>query len=546
MHERVVRVAAPDTDEGIGFDITRNRLPALLRVHAAVTGELDEQLVLRHLTDAARELAGGDYAAAALVGDDGQVAEFVYSGVGPDTARLIGKFPQGHGLLGLLINHPAPIRLAEARDHPAAAGLPRHHPVIAGFLGVPIRVRNRVVGSLYVAGRAPGRFSAEDEQFVVALAAVAGVALDGARLHREHERHRRWLATSSEVARRLFTGIDARPLEMVLCHAMRAAEADFATVVLPAGHGHLVVEAVAGTLAAPLLGAVVDAEGSLEEDVLKSGTPLRSDKGAAGLPEPGPAMVVPLLTGNGDAGVIAVGRQASGKSFTEADVAHLAAFAGHAGQSLEIDQVHADEQTRLLIEDGDRIRADLHDHVIQELFAIGLGLQGLAPMQERLDTRRRINGYVVRLDAAIRRIRSTIYDTPLRTHDSSTVQERLLAVVDDESSANGLPVRLQFTGQLNHSVPPELADHVVAVAREALSNVVRHAHATKATVRVGVVDDVVTVEVVDDGRGIGPSISTRANGLTNMRRRAENNGGTLDLATPAGGGTHLTWAARVP
>ncbi|WP_186763205.1 sensor histidine kinase [Lentzea tibetensis] len=524
--------------------MSRNRFPALLRAHAALTGELDPQRVLRYLADIARELVHAEYGAAALVGDDGGIDEFVYAGVAADVAQQIGNPPAGHGILGLLTNHPTPMRLPDAGAHPAAKGFPQHHPEIAGFLGVPIRVRNRVAGSLYVADRARGRFSAEDEQVVVALAVVGGVALDNARLHHEYERHRRWLAASTEVARRLFTGTDPRPLEMVLHHAQLAADADFATIALPVRHGQLVVEAALGMLAAPLVGTVVELSGSLEERVLRSGTPLRAAYAAAAMPrEAGPVMAVPLSAGDGDVAVLGLGRARGQRSFTDADLDHLTAFARHAGEALEINQGHFDQQTRLLIEDSDRIRADLHDHVIQELFAIGMGLQGLAPLQEKADSRMRINGYVVRLDTAIRRIRSTIYDTPLHHHDDAGLQQRLLDVVEDESSANGPPVQLRFAGQLNQSVPPALVEHVVAVAREALSNIVRHAHASRASLSVGVLDGLVTVEIVDDGRGIGTT--TRANGLANMRRRAETHGGTLSVAAPEGGGTHLIWTARV-
>ena len=252
---------------------------------------------------------------------------------------------------------------------------------------------------------------------------------------------------------------------------------------------------------------------------------------------------VPLVSPDGNVwGALLVGRRTGGVVFIEHDLTLLAGFASHAGIAVAMDQARADREALLVSADHDRIAADLHDHVIQELFATGMGLQSLVP-QARPEHQQRLLGHVDSIDATIRRIRTTIFQV---THPASTdsgLRNQLMTVLENEQPALGMTAHIDFSGHLDLGLPPALIQDAVAVVREALSNVARHANASNAKVVVDLTDGVLTLEVIDDGVGI--KNTGRSSGMANMRRRAEVNGGTLDLSVPPGGGTHLRWTAKV-
>jgi signal transduction histidine kinase len=537
---------------------SQGRLRALLRANAAVASDLSLPVVLRQIVSAARELVGARYAALGVIGRNGSLEQFVHVGMDADAVSRIGGLPTGRGILGELITHPEPLRLADLHEHPASAGFPEHHPPMGSFLGVPIRVRNQIYGNLYLTERAHGEFSDEDEQLITALASTAGNAIENARLFEEASQHRHWLAASTEVTQQLFAATADQPLELVLRLAVQGAQADLANLVLPVGgdpKNGWSVRTAAGVLADTVTGQGVD-DGSALGQVIESGKPLLVDDcaalvGGAGIysqPElgigVGSMVCAPLLTGEQVVGVLSVGRIIGRARFTETDMDQLAVFAGHAGLALELDRARADRDALARVEDHDRIAADLHDHVIQELFATGMGLEGRVHTVPRPEHRQRLLGYVDAIDNTIRRIRATIFELQTdRQPDVPGLREALLAVSQDETAALGFTPRLEYKGLLD-TIPLDLAEDVVAVVREALSNTARHAHASRVSVRVCSADEVVTVEVTDDGDGIGSAI--RSSGLTNLRRRAEARGGTLELSTPAGGGTSLHWNARLP
>jgi signal transduction histidine kinase len=529
----------------------QGRLRALIRANATVVRELRLKPVLRHTVEAARELVGARYAALGIVGPNGRLEEFVHVGMDDGTVDRVGHLPDGHGILGLLITHPEPIRLTDLHAHPAAVGFPPHHPPMVSFLGVPIRVRDQVYGNLYLTESARGEFTEEDEQLIVALAASAGVAIENARLYEESEQRRLWLAASSEVTQELFAEHSEPPLELVLRHAARGAGADIATLVLPTEGGHWHVGAATGPKTEQIVGHVVNLTHSMVGGVISSGKPVLISDYEAQLGrvedldlEIGSAMGAPLLDADDCVvGAVTVARLPGRVTFREEDLEQLAGFSGHVGIAMSLERARSDRESMRILADHDRIAADLHDHVIQELFAVGMGLQGLLRNLTRPEERARILGYVDALDATISRIRTTIFQVKSDREREDTLQRRLLRVIEEHTPGLGFHPEVNLNGPLNLGVPAELADDIVAVVRETVSNIARHANASTARIRVSLVGELVTIDAVDDGGGIGNLEHT--SGLSNLRRRAEAHAGVLHLDEPPGGGTHLRWTGRV-
>ena len=480
--------------------VTQSRLRRLLHTHAVVAGELNLHAVLQHVVTAARELVECRYAALGVIGEHGELDEFVHAGMDGDTVEGIGELPHGRGLLGLLVTHPVPVRLADLATHPAAAGFPPHHPDMDSFLGVPIRIRDRVFGNLYLTGSANGRFSTEDEQLAVALAASAGVAIDNVRLHQESEQRHRWLTASAAMTRQLFAQQDGHPLDMVLKAAQQAADADFAVLALLTAPAQLRIEATSGVLTDEMLAGM---DTTAAARVACSGVPtvvaLPVGPEAADAPARiGSVVVVPLQAGERTVGTLSVGRLTGRPSFTDADMNHLAGFGRHAAVAMELGRVHADQQVQRISDDHDRIGLALNNHVIQRLFAVSLGLQGLLATNKAPEFQSRVNGYVDVLDTTISHIRADVYDvdvTPGR-HVLS-LQNQVLTAVDDHTTSAGFPATVTFKGQLGRAIPSTLADDVVAAVRDALTTIAGHTDATRAELRVDIAGDLIAVDCVD-------------------------------------------------
>jgi two-component system, NarL family, sensor histidine kinase DevS len=529
----------------------QGRLRGLLRANAAVAAELSLPVVLRRIVEAARELLNARYAALGVIGRDGVLEQFVHAGMDDETAAEIGGLPRGRGILGLLISAPVPIRLADLARHPASAGFPAGHPPMRAFLGVPVRAGDEVFGNLYLTERADGgEFTAEDEELAVALAAAAGGAIANARRFTESEQRRRWLAASAELTPLLLSAEATRPYELVVQHAATAAEADFASLLLPHGTGEARVAAVAGPAAAELAGRTVPLEESLAGRAILTGKPFLAQDYLSGEPaiplsaEAGPVMAVPLTAGEQVLGALVLGRLAARPGFTDASLQMAASFAAQAAVAVELSRARADQIALARMEDHDRIAADLHDHVIGELFALGMSLQGLAGRAGQAGDAERLSGYVDRIDGIISKIRASIFQIQPRHHDDPAgLQDQLAELAAEHTPQLGFAPALRFAGPVDSSVDASLAADILAVTREALSNCARHARATTAGIAVTAANGVITVEVTDNGRGIGTP--ARSSGLANMRHRAQRNAGTLQITTPPGGGTQLTWTARL-
>jgi signal transduction histidine kinase len=528
----------------------QGRLRGLLRANAAVAADLSLPVVLRRIVAVARDLVGARYAALGVIGRDGLLEQFVHEGMDDDLVERIGELPRGRGILGLLISDPVPIRLGDLAAHPASAGFPPGHPPMGAFLGVPIRAGEEVFGNLYLTERLRGgEFTAEDEELAVALAAAAGGAIANARRFSESEQRRRWLAASGELIPLLLSEQASQPYQLIVQHAATAAEADFASLVLPHGPDEAIVTAVAGLMADELAGRTVPLHQSLSGQVILTGKPiLASDYLSEGSAitlslQLGPMMLLPLAAGEQVLGALILGRVAARPGFTDASLQMAASFAGQTAVALELSRARADQIALATMEDHDRIAADLHDHVIQELFALGMGLQSMAGRIARAADAERMSGYVDSIDDVIKKIRASIFQLQSRQHGQPGLQAQLIELLHQHTPQLGFAVSIRFAGPIDVGVDTSLASDILAVTREALSNCARHADATIADIAVTVHDGQITLEITDNGRGIGTP--ARSSGLANMRQRAERHAGTLHVTTPAGGGTQLTWTARL-
>lgn len=535
------------------------RQARLLDAVLQVTEGLDLSTGLQRIVSAAANLVEARYGALGVLREDGSgLAEFVHTGLDPDTARRIGHLPEGRGILGVLIDEPRPLRLRRLSDHPASVGFPPEHPLMVSFLGTPIRVRGQVFGNLYLTDKESAEeFTQDDEDLVVGLAAVAGAAIENARLYEQSRRREQWLDALRRVSVTMLEseGPD-RALEEIARAARALVEADVVTIAVPDSDDGFVVSAADGMMAERLRGVRFPASGSLTQEALSRRAPVVVDDAAS---EPhvhqplvalgafGPTMLVPLTAGSKGFGTITLANARGRHAFGEAHLRLVETFARQASLALEREQ-HRRALARLqLLEDRERIARDLHDTVIQQLFALGLDLESTAA---RLDAvapaaARRLETAVATLDDTIREIRSTIFAVR-RPH--SGLVERVTDVAGRSAETLGFAPAVQVdTAPGAAEVPDDLVDDLVAVLREALSNVARHADANQVHVTVSVAADLL-LRVADDGAGLGAA-QQRATpdsgyGLGNMRARAEAHGGGFTIEAAPGGGTVLEW--RVP
>jgi len=535
-------------DSADDVQAAQGRLRGLLRANALVAGELSLPVVLRQIVAAARDLVGARYAALGVLGRDGELEQFVHAGMDEELVGRIGELPRGRGILGLLIRKPVPLRLADLSGHPASAGFPPGHPPMTGFLGVPVRIGEEVFGNLYLTERARGgEFTADDEQLAIALAAAAGAAIANARRFAESEQRRRWLDASAELAPLLLSGTAVQPHALITRLAAAAADADFGTLAVPHGSDQVIVTGVTGELAAGMMNQIEALADSLAGQAICTGKPsLVTGEGcqaaAAALGTgTGPLIIVPLAAGEQVRGALMLGRVAARPGYTGTDLDMAAAFAGHAAVAMELARARADQITLAQAEDHDRIAGDLHDHVIQDLFAFGMRLQGHAARTDPA-TAERVNGYADTVDEIIKKIRTSIFGLHQPRAAPAGLPARVMEIIEEHTAQLGFTPGIRFAGPLDPSPDEALAHDILAVTREALSNCARHAHATALTISLVLQDGLITLDITDNGRGLGTA--ARSSGLSSMRRRAESNGGTFQLTTPVHGGTHLAWTAR--
>ena len=552
-HLSIERLMAQLVDQAGQILSAQHRIQRLLEANRTIVSELSLPAVLRQIVESARQTAGARYAALGVIGSDGLLEEFIHVGMDDTTVAAIGDLPKGRGLLGALIEHPEPIRLPSITDDSRSAGFPPGHPPMTTFLGVPIRNRDQIFGNLYLTNRLDGNeFTAEDEELISALAATASIAIENARLYEESRQRQEWLRASGEISRNLLLSedTDIDTLRRIAVSVKRLAAADVVSVVLPllSGDGELEVVMAVGIGQEDLSGlryppadtiawhAMHEGRGLIVQDVDRQSGVFLHLRQAVPVTQ---VMAVPLIGESGARGALIAGRIGRHTTFTAADLDMAETFAGQATIALELADARAAQQQLAALEDRDRIARDLHDHVIQRLFAVGLSLQGMAAKANESAIRERLAQAVEELDETISQIRTTIFDL----HDTipdNRLRSRVKAVVEELEPVLGVQLELTWSGPLDTLVDSSLITDVEAVVREALTNVARHAQASTLRVTIGADTDQLTVDVSDDGVGLRDN--RRRSGLANLRNRADSRGGTLTLENQEQGGLRLRWS----
>jgi len=539
----------------------QERLTALLDAVMAVTADLELSEVLTRIVRSGCELVDAKYGAMGVLGPDREhLVEFVSRGLTEEEGEAIGDLPSGRGVLGLLIHEPRPVRLRDIASHPDSYGFPPNHPPMHSFLGTPVRIRDEVFGNLYMTEKqGASEFTFDDEAILVALAAAAGIAIENARQYEWSRRQRRWLQTTGDVTQLLFEGRgEGSAMDILAKRTRELSQAQLAMVALYDEENDLVVKAVrcgessdAVERAKNSLGAVLH-KGHWREIVTarepvllltRPGDPMVDNLSAEvrELGESdlhGPTALLPIIVGDHEIGVLAVAWAVNAETFVENVVPLLAALAQQMGLALVAGRSQRDRSRLAMLEDRERIARDMHDLVIQRLFATGLSLQAAGRQTQAPTVATRLSEAVDELDAAIKDIRHTIFELH-RERPTRELRAEIVDLVQGYTESLGFTPLLVMDGPLDE-LAGDLEADLVAVIREGLANVARHACAASVTVRVRS-DDGIQIEVADDGVGVRSNVVE--SGLDNLRQRAESHSGSLTLRPRSPHGTTLLWQA---
>ncbi|GFJ81671.1 hypothetical protein Phou_058510 [Phytohabitans houttuyneae] len=415
------------------------------------------------------------------------------------------------------------------------------------FLGTPIRIRDQIFGNLYLAEKqGAAEFTQDDEEIAVALAAAAGVAIENARLFATAHRRERWLAATAEITNVLLGQVNrTSALQLVARRAREVAEAQLVLVLLADEEtGQLTVEVVDGPAPELTRAVVSQADSAFAKAVSGAGYVVVDDLGkAAAWPSSvstGPALITPLAAADTLHGVLVVAYPGDASTRPE-DIPMLRTFAGQAALALERARAQDEREQLLLLEDRERIARDLHDVVIQRLFATGLQLQTAAQLATRPDVAQRISGAVDDLDTTIRDIRTAIFE--LRTPANAALRTEIRDLVAGAAQSLGFRPELRLSGPVDSAVPDDVRPDLLAVIRETLSNAARHAHATAVQVGVEAGDGRLTVIVFDDGVGLADA--EPSGGLVNLHDRAQLHGGEFAAMPGDPAGTRIVWSVPI-
>ncbi|MDJ0468247.1 MULTISPECIES: GAF domain-containing sensor histidine kinase [Nocardiaceae] len=536
----------------------RVQADGLLDAMFVITSGLDLEVTLRSIVESAVNLVGARYGALGVRGDGHDLKAFIHHGMDEDVREAIGHLPTGRGVLGLLIDQPHVLRLDDLSAHPEAVGFPPNHPPMKSFLGVPIRVRDEVFGNLYLTEKKDGaQFTEDDEVVTRALASAAGIAIENAHLYEESRIRQSWMEAMRDIGTELLAGSDIdEVLHMVSRRALHLTRADTAFIAVPADadqHADVVsrlnISVAEGHDSDALVGSLIPIEGSSSGAAYRLRTATRKENLDYGPNEHvadtfGPALISPLRVADGVRGVLVTLRRKGAPVFNDSQLDLISSFADQAALVMQM----ADTTRRMheldVLADRDRIARDLHDHVIQRIFAAGLSLQSTLQKTELHDIRQRLARTIDDLQDTVQDIRTTIFDLQSATHSTTRLRQRVNGAVLELTE--NVPIRavVRMFGPLS-VIDSSLADHAVAVIREAVSNVVHHARADTVNVTLAVGDDL-RIEVSDDGIGLAEDV-TRS-GLANLEARAVDCGGAVILRPSAADavGTELIWSVPLP
>lgn len=532
----------------------QEQMRGLLEAVVAVAEDLSLEAVLDRVVNSACRLLHARYGALGVIGEDRSLSHFVTVGIGEDLARRIGPLPTGHGVLGLLISEPVPLRLHDLRQHPKSYGFPESHPPMKSFLGVPVRVRDVVFGNLYLTEKeGGGDFTPEDEDLAVALAAAAGVAIENARLYEDARRRASWLEACMDVTGRML-GDDrtAEPekvgLDQIADRALKESGSHLALILVPdGGVGSYGVAGAAGTDSANFAGNILPVDSATIRSVAATGIPACLDEagdilGPAGGLAMGKLLAIDLGAQGAHHGLLFLVRAPGTGPFAKTDVEMGAVFGSHVALGLELDRIHRLREQLVVFSDRDRIARDLHDLVIQRLFAAGLSVQSLRRFTTGEPALTRIDAVTAELDETIRDLRNTIYS--LRSSgEQELLSSRILQTVRTATRSLPFAPHLTLTGEVDSVLDDGTVTHALAVISEGLSNAVRHSEAQAISVSVSVEDGTLTLIIEDNGRGFRDTVP--GNGLANMQQRASELRGSFEVTSAPTKGTTVLWSVPV-
>lgn len=413
---------------------------------------------------------------------------------------------------------------------------------------VPIRVRDTVYGTLRLHGAPDAGFTDEDEELAGALAATAGVAIDNAQLFEHVQLREQWTTTTSEVTAALLADDDVSDvLTMIVDRVGAFVDTDLVCIVEPSGIPETIrVTAASGTAADDVRGREYSIRGTLAGDAMTTQRAVASDLSATPAvpdwqPALGPTIAIPLRAFGGALGALVAARAPGGDAFTEAELSMAAEFGRQTSVVLTVARSRHDRSALDRVEERGRIARDLHDHVVQRLFGTGLALQatardGSAAQRERLEEQ------VTNIDAAIGEIRTAIFALgTIERPRTDSVRDQVLSTIASIAPSLAVQPQVTFSGPVDLDVHGQLADDLVAVVRETITNVARHAPGASCQLRIATRDRTLTVVVADDGPGPFPGARTRRSGIANLTARAEQRGGSCTLTRGERGGAEVRW-----
>ena len=543
------------------------RLIRLIEVGRSLLSELDLDVVLDRVLETARDLTGARYAALGILDEHRrELAQFLTRGVDEATHRAIGDLPRGRGILGLLIDDPRPLRIADVGDHPRSYGFPPGHPPMRTFLGVPVMIRGEAWGNLYLTEKAGGEFTAEDEDAVVVLADWAAIAIENARLYRsvdarraELERAVRGFEATATIARAVGGETDLdRVLELIVKRGRALVEARDVIILLTEGD-HLALAAGAGSVAVPQ-GVRVPLRGSpiaalLERPRAQRLAAPERDLGVSpaslGVRDAGAAVVVPLMyRGVALGAMLAFDRLTGEGRFTREDEQLLEAFAASAATAVATAKTVEADRLRRSIEAAEAERRrwarELHDETLQGLGGLKVLLAGAGRLEDPEAMRQAMDQAVEQVSTEIESLRALITELRPAALDQLGLLPALTTLLQRTATTSGLEVEGDLDlGDADRRLAGDLETAIYRLVQEALTNVAKHARATRVEVAVRAIPGAVDVRVADDGVGVTAGGATGGGfGLVGMRERVAMAGGELQIERGDGGGTVVR--ARLP
>jgi len=527
-----------------------DRRDALLETGLGLTSELSLAVVLDRIVAAACDVTSARYGAIGVLGPTGTMVDFITHGISAAARRRIGDIPTGRGILGVLMADPRPLRMADISSDPRAVGFPAHHPPMTSFLGAPVVARGQVFGNIYLTDKlGAAEFSTEDERSLAMLASQAAVAITNATLYGAALSRGRWLAAAQTITDATLAGSPiGEILGLVADRACDLLAGDFAVIATPIGDGDggLRIEASAGPgiarlagkrLLPPLGPAGRALRGS--HPVVTRASPPRGKPRPGGATPSGASVFAKLSGHEGTLGVLGVvGRR--GQSAPAPDAVRMVeSFAAQAAVALEYARSRHEVQRLVLLDERERIAKELHDGVIQSLFAVGMGLQAINPAAASDEIERRIESAVGELDHVIGDLRSYIFGLRPGILADRPLGEALRLLIMDFEARSGVSTKFEIDDKVAGRLSKRGSD-VVQLTREALSNISRHAQARSCRLRLATVRGWAVLTIHDDGVGFAPrSARPNGQGLLNMEQRVVALGGRMSIRSQLQQGTRL-------